>query len=138
MGRLLTDLARSATTDALTDLPNLPETTRRLDDLLQQHGRVVLAAVTVLSFKEVNDTLGRGPRRRAAPRGRRGACARPARTPSWDGSGAPGSRWPCLRSAVARDPEHFGLTLRSRVEGTAQVGAVGTHVRLSVGAGAGA
>jgi EAL domain-containing protein (putative c-di-GMP-specific phosphodiesterase class I) len=36
-------------------------------------------------------------------------------------------------AAVGGDPEHFGLSLRSQVEGTAQLGAVGTHLRLSVG-----
>jgi diguanylate cyclase (GGDEF)-like protein len=131
-GRLLTNLERSATTDALTDLPNLPETTRRLEALLDEHRRVVLAAVAVLSFKEVNETLGRelgdellleiARRLRLtypdAVVGRVGGARFAVAVPA---------------SAVGTDPEHFGLTLRSQIEGTAQLGAVGTHVRLSVG-----
>ncbi len=131
-GRLLTDLERSATTDALTDLPNLPETTRRLDGLLEQHSRVVLAAVTVLSFKEVNDTLGRelgdGVLLEVA-------CRLSTACPDAVVGRVGGARFAVALPAVAvsGDPEHFGLSLRSQVEGTAQLGAVGTHLRLSVG-----
>ena len=131
-GRLLTDLERSATTDALTDLPNLPETIRRLDELLEQHSRVVLAAVTVLSFKEVNDTLGR-----ELGDGVLLEVARRLRTAYPDAvvGRVGGARFAVALPAVdvGSDPEHFGLGLRSQVEGTAQLGAVGTHVRLSVG-----
>ena len=131
-GRLLTDLERSATTDPLTGLPNLAETTRRLEALIEQHRSVVLAAVVVLSFKEVNGSLGRelgdelllevGRRLgRACPDGVVGRVG--------------GARFAVAlpADAVGRDPEHFGLTLRAQTEGTAQLGAVGTHVRLSVG-----
>ena len=131
-GRLLTDLERSATTDPLTGLPNLAETTRRLDALLEEHGEVVLAAMTVLSFKEVNGTLGRElgdelllevARRLRATYGH-GVVGRVG-----------GARFAVALPAgeVGRDPEHFGLTLRSQVEGTAQLSAVDTHLRLSVG-----
>lgn len=131
-GRLLTDLERSATTDALTGLPNLAEMTHRLDALLEEHGEVVLAAMTVLSFKEVNGTLGRelgdelllevARRLRVtyghAVVGRVGGTRFAVALPAND---------------VGRDPEHFGLTLRSQVEGTAQLSAVDTHLRLAVG-----
>ena len=131
-GRLLTDLERSATTDVLTDLPNLAETTRRLDALLDEHGRVVLAAVTVLSFKEVNETLGREMGDQLLLE-----VARRLRTTCPDAvvGRVGGARFAVALPARAVDsePEHFGLTLRSQVEGTAQLGAVGTHVRLSVG-----
>ncbi len=131
-GRLLTNLERSATTDALTDLPNLPETTRRLDALLAEHGRVVLAAVAVLSFKEVNETLGRELGDELLLE-----VARRLRLTYPDAlvGRVGGARFAVAlpTSAVGTDVEHFGLTLRSQIEGTAQLGAVGTHVRLSVG-----
>jgi diguanylate cyclase (GGDEF)-like protein len=131
-GRLLTDLERSATTDALTGLPNLAETTRRLDALLADTGRVVVAAVTVLSFKEVNGTLGRelgDELLLEVARRLRATC------PEGVVGRVGGARFAVAlpASAVGSDPEHFGLTLRSEVEGNAQLGAVGTHVRLSVG-----
>ena len=131
-GRLLTDLERTATTDVLTGLPNLTETTRRLDALLREHGEMVLAAVTVLSFKEVNDTLGRelgDELLLEVARRLRLAC--PEATVGRVGGARFAVALPA--SAVGRDADHFGLTLRSQVEGTAQLGAVGTHVRLSVG-----
>ena len=131
-GRLLTDLERSATTDPLTGLPNLAETTRRLDALVEDHGQVVLAAVTVLSFKEVNGTLGRELGDELLLE-----VARRLRTTCPDGvvGRVGGARFAVAlpATAVGGDAEHFGLTLRSAVEGTAQLGAVGTHVRLSVG-----
>ena len=131
-GRLLTDLERSATTDPLTGLPNLAETTRRLDALLEQHGQVVLAAVTVLSFREVNDTLGREVGDELLREvGRRLAQACTGGTLGRVGGARFAVAYPA--SEVGQDAEHFGLTLRSRVEGTARLGPVGTHVRLSVG-----
>jgi diguanylate cyclase (GGDEF)-like protein len=130
-GRLLTDLERSATTDELTGCPNLPETLSRVDALLVQHGGVVLASVTVDSFREVNDTLGHEVGDELlleVSRRLRSACgdALVGRTG--------GARFGvAVPSEAAGDPELFGLALRAQVEGTAQVGAVGTHVRLSVG-----
>ena len=131
-GRLLTDLERSATTDALTGLPNLQETTRRLDALLDRERDVVLIALTVLSFRAVNDALGRElgdqlllevSRRLVAACpgavvGRVGGARFAVALPSRD---------------IGSDPEHFGLSLRAQVEGPAQLGALGTPVRLSVG-----
>jgi diguanylate cyclase (GGDEF)-like protein len=132
-GRLQRELAAAATTDALTGLPNLHETTRRLDALMEHESRSVLVAtLAVDSFREVNDTLGhevgddllREVTRRLAlayPEaltgrigGGRFAVAMPART-------------------LGGDPAMFGLGLRAQVEGGAQLGPVGTHVRLSVG-----
>ena len=132
-GRLLADLERAATTDPLTDLPNLRRTTRLLADLLDNSpGGVVLAAVAVDSFRVVNDMLGHqigdellvevaARLRRAMPHavvgrigGGRFAVAVPA-------------------ALAGGEPEMFGLGLRSQVEGSAQLSAVGTHVRLSVG-----
>ena len=131
-GRLLTDLERSATTDGLTGCPNLAETLSRLDALLGEHDSVVLAAVTVDSFREVNDTLGHevGDELLVEVADRlRSAC-----------DGALVGRTGGARFLVAvpvADPaaeaDLFGLGLRSHVEGTVQVGALGTHVRLSVG-----
>jgi len=131
-GRLLTNLERSATTDALTDLPNLAATTRKLDALLDEHGQVVLAAVAVLSFKEVNETLGRELGDELLLEvARRLRLAYPDAVVGRVGGARFAVALPAC--AVAGDPEHFGLTLRSQIEGTAQLGAVGTHVRLSVG-----
>ena len=132
-GRLLADLERAATTDALTDLPNLSETTRQLSVLLDSTpGGVVLAAVAVDSFREVNDTLGHqvgddllievtARLQRALPAGIVGRIG--------------GGRFAVAVPAalVGGEPEMFGLGLRAQVEGSAQIGAVGTHVKLSVG-----
>jgi diguanylate cyclase (GGDEF)-like protein len=131
-GRLLADLERSATTDSLTGLPNLPETTRRLDALLDEGGSVVAALVGIDTFREVNDTLGQevgdalvlevaSRLRRTWPDGLVGRLS--------------GSRLlVAVDSAlVEADAEVFGLSLRSAVEGPAQVGPVGTDVRLAVG-----
>ena len=132
-GRLLADLERAATTDPLTGLPNLLETTDRLDELIAASPEgILLAAVAVDSFREVNDTLGhqvgddlllevtRRLRLTTADAlvgriggGRFAVAVRADR----HGSGA----------------EMFGLGLRAQVEGGAQIGVVGTHVRLSVG-----
>jgi diguanylate cyclase (GGDEF)-like protein len=130
-GRLLADLAKSATTDSLTGLPNLSDTTRRIAEELSQ-GDVLVAAVAVDSFREVNDTLGHGigdallvevahRLLRACPEaivgrigGGRFAVAMPVR-------------------AASIDPDLFGLDIRAQVEGTAQVSSIGTHIRLSVG-----
>jgi diguanylate cyclase (GGDEF)-like protein len=130
-GRLLRDLETAATTDPLTGLPNLSET-NRLIELALVEGEVLVAAVAVESFREVNDTLGHqigdslllevtDRLRRACPQaiigrigGGRFAVAIPA-------------------DAAGGDPEMFGLGIRAQVEGTAHLGGIGTHVRLSVG-----
>ncbi len=131
-GRLLTDLERSATTDALTGLPNLAEVSRRLNALIAEHADVVVAAVAVDSFREVNDTLGREV-------GDDLLCEVSRRLPAAYPDGVVGrvggARFVLAvpSESIGGEPEHFGLALRSRVEGAAQLGAVGTHVRLSVG-----
>ena len=131
-GRLLTDLERSATTDTLTGLPNLPETTRRLGRLLDSPDGVVLAALAVDSYREVNDTLGHraGDELVLEVARRLALCC---------GNGLLG-RTGGGRFAVALpaadaggDAAMYVLRLRALVEGTAQIGAVGTHVRLAVG-----
>jgi len=131
-GRLLADLERAATTDPLTGLPNLSETTRLLSSLLSEHrSGVVLAAIAVDSFREVNDTLGHevgdelllevtARLHRAVPDAIVGRIG--------------GGRFAvALPMSISGEPEMFGLALRARVEGSAQIGTVGTHVRLSVG-----
>ncbi len=131
-GRLLRDLGRAASTDPMTGLPNLHRMTQGLDALLTEHGEVVLAAVAVDSFREVNDTLGHQVGddllREVASRLH---SAVPGALIGRIGGG---------RFAVAVPAGHaggdialFGLGLRAQVEGGAQLGAVGTHVRLSVG-----
>jgi diguanylate cyclase (GGDEF)-like protein len=132
-GRLQADLERAATTDTLTGLHNLRETTQRLEELLTRRvDGVVLAAVAVDSFREVNDTLGHqvGDElllevtrrlRLSSPDalvGRIGGGRFAVAVPAQDAGG---------------DAEMFGLGLRAQVEGRAQIGPVGTHVRLSVG-----
>ena len=131
-GRLLADLAQSATTDSLTGLPNLPETTRRLDALLNGGGQVVAALVGIDTFREVNDTLGQevgdalvlevAQRLRSEWRG--GLVGRLS-----------GSRLLVAvdSSLVGGEAEVFGLAIRTAVEGPAQVGPVGTDVRIAVG-----
>jgi diguanylate cyclase (GGDEF)-like protein len=131
-GRLLADLEQSATTDSLTGLPNLPETTRRLDALLAEGRRVVAALVGIDSFREVNDTLGHEVgdalvlevARRLRRTWERGLVGRLS-----------GSRLLVVvdGALVDGDAEAFGLNLRAAAEGPAQVGPVGTDVRLSVG-----
>ena len=132
-GRLHADLELAATADALTGLPNLTETERRLELLMVTHPEgVVLAAVAVDSFREVNDTLGHQvgdelllevTRRLLSSNstalvGRIGGGRFALAVPS---------------TAAGGDAEMFGLGLRAQVEGSAQIGPVGTHVRLSVG-----
>ena len=130
-GKLLADLERSATTDLLTALPNLTEVTRQIDEALAE-GDLLVAAVAVDSFREVNDTLGHQvgdnlllevTRRlvRECPGALLGRIG--------------GGRFVVAVPAqlAGHDPAMFGLGLRSRVEGPSQLGGVGTHVRLSVG-----
>ena len=133
-GRMLAELARAATTDPLTGLPNLSETTRRVAEALAaQPAGLIVAAVAVDSFREVNDTLGHqvgdelllevDRRLRLsygdAIVGRIGGGRFAVAVPVIE-----------LGSAAA---EMFGLGLRAQVEGGAQIGPVGTHIRLSVG-----
>ena len=132
-GRLLTDLRRSATTDLLTGLPNLGELSRLVDQMLAEPAReVVLAVVSVESFREVNETLGHHTGddllREVA---RRLRDAQPTAVLGRTGGGR-------FAVALAAPPgalsaEMLGLSLRAHVEGTVHVGMVGTHVRLSVG-----
>jgi diguanylate cyclase (GGDEF)-like protein len=131
-GRLLADLERSATTDSLTGLPNLPETARRLDALLDGGGSVVAALVGIDSFREVNDTLGQEVGDALVLE-----VARRLRATFPDGliGRLSGSRLLVAvdSASVGGDAEVFGLSLRTAVEGPAQVGPVGTDVRLAVG-----
>jgi diguanylate cyclase (GGDEF)-like protein len=130
-GKLLRDLERSATEDALTGLPNLAEVTRRIDATIEDVDLLV-AAVAVESFREVNDTLGHevgdnlllevtDRLRRAVPDaiiGRIGGGRFAVAMPS---------------ASLGHDPAMFGLGIRAQVEGTTHLGGVGTHIRLSVG-----
>jgi diguanylate cyclase (GGDEF)-like protein len=129
-GRLLRDLGHAASRDQLTGLSNLRRTAEEVDDLLRE-GPVLLAAVAVDSFREVNDTLGHivGDEllqqvakrlQRAAPQAVIGRIG--------------GGRFAvAVRVRDIGEPELFGLSLRTNVEGDVQLGAIGTHVRLSVG-----
>lgn len=132
-GLLLGDLQRTATTDPLTGLPNLSEMARLLDACLSQgDGSTVLAALTVDSFREVNDALGHAVGdallletanrlRRTHPEALIGRLG--------------GGRFAVAMSAETGElsPHLFGLGIRALVEGEARVGQVGTHIRLSVG-----
>ncbi len=132
-GRLLADLERAASTDPLTGLPNLNETRRRIAELVESTGRrVVVVALAVDSFREVNDTLGHvvgdellaevtSRLRRAVPDALVGRI----------GGGRFGVAVPA--GEAGPEPAMFCLGLRAQVEGSAQLGPVGTHVRLSVG-----
>ena len=131
-GRLLADLGRAATTDPLTGMPNLSEVTHQLDELIATGRGLVLAAVAVDSFREVNDTLGHQVGDDLLVEvTRRMRLTQPNAVLGRIGGG---------RFAVAvaaddagSDPAMFGLGIRAQVEGGAQLGPVGTHVRLSVG-----
>jgi diguanylate cyclase (GGDEF)-like protein len=132
-GHLLADLQRTATTDPLTGLPNLAETARLIDlALANGGGRLVLAAVTVESFREVNDTLGHEVGDallfEAADRLRR---THPEAMIGRIGGGRFAVAMPTREDELSG--QLFGLGLRSLVEGEARLGQVGTHVRLAVG-----
>jgi diguanylate cyclase (GGDEF)-like protein len=132
-GQLHDDLERAATTDPLTGLPNLSEATRQVSALLAAHSvGVVLAAVAVDSFREVNDTLGHqvGDELLLEVTRRLRLCT-PHAVLGRIGGGRFAIAVPADRAGG--DPEMFGLGLRAQVEGAAQIGPVGTHVRLSVG-----
>jgi len=132
-GQLLADLGRAATLDPLTGLPNLVEACSRLNDLVERspHG-VLLAAVAVDSFREVNDTLGHEVGDDLLLEvTRRLTVTSPDALVGRIGGGRFAVAVPV--STSGGDPEMFGLGIRAQVEGGAQLGAVGTHVRLSVG-----
>jgi len=132
-GRLQRELALAATTDALTRLPNLSETTQQLNTMLAvEREGVLVATLAVDSFREVNDTLGHqvgDDLLREVTR--RLQLSYPEALIGRIGGG---------RFAVAvasaplgGDPSMFGLGLRAQVEGGAQLGPIGTHIKLSVG-----
>lgn len=131
-GRLLRDLGRAASTDPMTGLPNLHRMTQCLGDLLEQHEAVVLAAVAVDSFREVNDTLGHQV-------GDDMLCEVAARlhlaAPTAFIGRIGGGRFAVALPAedAGQDAAMFGLGLRAQVEGSAQLSGIGTHIRLSVG-----
>ncbi|MDP3713996.1 MAG: GGDEF domain-containing protein [Mycobacteriales bacterium] len=131
-GKLLTDLERAATTDPLTSLPNLTEISRRIDAQLAAHDGVLVAAMAVDSFREVNDTLGHQVGDDLLSEvTRRLHVAVPEAQIGRIGGGRFAVSVPA--SHYSGDPELLGLALRAQIEGGAQLGAVGTHVRLSVG-----
>jgi len=132
-GQLLADLGRAATLDPLTGLPNLVETCCRLDQLVERAPNgVLLAAVAVDSFREVNDTLGHEVGDDLLLEvTRRLTVTSPDALVGRIGGGRFAVAVPV--STSGGDPEMFGLGIRAQVEGGAQLGAVGTHVRLSVG-----
>jgi diguanylate cyclase (GGDEF)-like protein len=131
-GRLQAELERAATTDTLTGLHNLRETTLRLEELLAVDGGVVLAAVAVDSFREVNDTLGHQVGDELLLEvTQRLRLANPHALVGRIGGGRFAVAVPAVEAGG--DAEMFGLRLRSQVEGAAQIGPVGTHIRLSVG-----
>lgn len=131
-GRLLADLGHAATTDPLTNLPNLSEVSRQIDEFVGGGTGAIVAAIAVDSFREVNDTLGHQvgddllievTRRlrlthKDAIIGRIGGGRFAVCAPAEQYTG---------------DAGMFGLGLRAQVEGGAQLGPIGTHVRLSVG-----
>jgi diguanylate cyclase (GGDEF)-like protein len=132
-GRMLAALEKAATTDPLTDLPNLVETTRRVEELLVScPAGLILAAVAVDSFREVNDTLGHQVGDELLLE-----VTRRLRLSYSDAlvGRIGGGRFAVAVPADQRGSaaEMFGLGLRAQVEGGAQIGPVGTHIRLSVG-----
>ncbi len=131
-GRLLSDLGQAATTDPLTGMPNLVEVTRQLDKLIGTGCPLVLSAVAVDSFREVNDTLGHQVGDDLLIEvTRRLRLSQPNAVLGRIGGGRFAVAVPA--DEVGGDPSMFGLSIRAQVEGSAQLGAIGTHVRLSVG-----
>jgi diguanylate cyclase (GGDEF)-like protein len=132
-GQLQRKLALAATTDPLTQLPNLNEISRRIDELVARGSTsLVLAAVAVDSFREVNDTLGHEVGDELLLEvTRRLKLSYPDALVGRIGGG----RFAIAVEAdqVGNDAAMFGLGLRAQVEGGAQLGPVGTHIRLSVG-----
>jgi diguanylate cyclase (GGDEF)-like protein len=131
-GRLLRDLERAATTDPLTNLPNLNDVSRRIDELLSSSGSILVAAMAVDSFREVNDTLGHQVGDDLLLEvTRRIGISHPDATVGRIGGGRFAVAVPA--DLYGGDASMFGLGLRAQIEGGAQLGPVGTHVRLSVG-----
>ncbi len=131
-GRLLADLGAAATTDSLTGVPNLIETARLVDELLSARTGALVAAVAVDSFREVNDTLGHQVGDELLLEVTRRLLAS---VPEALVGRIGGGRFAVVVPAggFSGDAELLGLHLRARVEGAAQLGPIGTHVRLSVG-----
>jgi diguanylate cyclase (GGDEF)-like protein len=131
-GRLLADLRRTATTDSLTGLPNLPELARRLDQALRDADGLMVAAFTVESFRDVNDTLGHEVADALlVETTRRLVRCHPGALVGRIGGGRFAIAVPSGGGELS--PQLFGLSLRAQVEGEARIGAVGTHIKLSVG-----
>jgi diguanylate cyclase (GGDEF)-like protein len=132
-GQLQHELALAATTDPLTGLPNLNESSRLLEEWLSASDRlIVVAAVAVDSFREVNDTLGHQVGDELLLEvTRRLRLTFPEALIGRIGGGR--VLVAVSSESVGHDPAMFGLGLRAQVEGGAQLGPVGTHIRLSVG-----
>jgi diguanylate cyclase (GGDEF)-like protein len=132
-GRLQRDLALAATTDYLTRLPNLNETTTRLERLLEQStAGVIVTTMAVDSFREVNDTLGHQVGDDLLVEvTRRLRLTYPEALLGRIGGGRFAVAVPA--DTVGGDPAMFGLGLRAQIEGGAQLGPIGTHIKLSVG-----
>ncbi|MCW2599542.1 MAG: hypothetical protein JWM02_1371 [Frankiales bacterium] len=131
-GRLLADLGRAATTDPLTNLPNLTEVSRRIDAFLASGAGAIVTAVAVDSFREVNDTLGHEVGDDLLLEvTRRLRLSNPTAILGRIGGGRFAVCVPA--DSFGGDAAMFGLGIRAQVEGGAQLGPVGTHVRLSVG-----
>jgi diguanylate cyclase (GGDEF)-like protein len=132
-GRLQHDLALAATTDPLTHLPNLNEICRLIDEgFAQGRNHLVLAAIAVDSFREVNDALGHEVGDELLLEvTRRVRLSYPDALIGRIGGGRFALVVPA--DTVGSDPAMFGLGIRAQVEGGAQLGPVGTHIRLSVG-----
>lgn len=130
-GKLLCDLERSATEDSLTGLANLAEVTRQINATLEKT-ELLVAAVAVESFREVNDTLGHevGDNLLLEVTERLGRAV-PAAVVGRIGGGRFAVAVPA--KSMGADPAMFGLGIRAQVEGTTHLGGVGTHIRLSVG-----
>ncbi len=132
-GQLQRQLALAATTDPLTRLPNLNETSRLIDEHLHDgEPNLIVAAVAVDSFREVNDTLGHEVGDELLSEvTRRLKLGYPDALIGRIGGG----RFAVAVQAdlIGNDPSMFGLGIRAQVEGGAQLGPVGTHIRLSVG-----
>jgi len=132
-GSLMANLHASATVDPLTGVPNLNQTTVLLNQLLSREpAGVLLAALSVESFREVNDTLGHQVGDDLLLEVvRRLHLSHPRAIIGRIGGGRFAVAAPA--STVEEDVALFGLGLRAQVEGGTQVGPVGTHIRLSVG-----